>query len=95
MDSNVDITPGTREHPKEFGLFDVKDKSWIGTQDAALTYGDRVIAQIAAQVMCERLRFPMGRIQVEPFTGADVKGEDLHPIVSAEEALSNLCKENV
>lgn len=91
----MDIELGTLEHPKKFGLFDIKERTWMGTQQAPLTYDDRQIAQIAAQVMCERLEVPMGRIKVEPFTGANVKGEDVKPKVSAEEALRKVCGEEV
>ena len=26
-----DLQPGTLEHPKEWGIFDTKHKSWMGT----------------------------------------------------------------
>ena len=82
-----DITPGTLANPKKYGLWDIKEQTWMGTTDGPLTYDQRDIAQIVAQVMCERLAVPLGRIKVEIFTQANVKVGDVTPKVSAAEAI--------
>ena len=88
-----DLEPGTREHPKEWGIWDTKDKSWIGTCECALTYGNNFIAQVGAQTLETRLGMPMGRLRARRFTGANVKGEDLVPQRTWEEAFNRVMGE--
>ena len=88
-----DLVPGTLKHPKEFGIYDTKDKTWMGTADCPLTYSSDFVAQVVAQVMETRLKMPMGRLRSRRFTGANVKGEDLQPTMSVEEAFNRVIGE--
>ena len=91
--TQADLEPGTLKRPKEFGIWDTKDKTWMGTADCPLTYGKRTIAQISAQVMGERLGMPMARLMAKRFTGANVKGEDLTPTRSVKAAFKRVMGE--
>ena len=91
---NMDITPGTLDKPKKFGLFDAWTGTWLGTTEAPSTYDDREIAQIAAQTMAVRLQVPPTQIKVQPFTSADTRVENIKPAISAEEALKKLCEDD-
>lgn len=88
-----DLEPGTLKHPKEFGIWDTKDKTWMGTAVCPLTYSKHTIAQISAQVMGERLGMPMARLMAKRFTGANVKGEDLTPKRSVRAAFKRVMGE--
>jgi hypothetical protein len=91
--SEKDLEPGTLEHPKEFGIFDTKYKTWVGTTDSPITYDKFVVAQISAQIMSERLGMPLGQLMAERFTGANKKGEDLQTARSFEDAFKRVVGE--
>jgi hypothetical protein len=88
-----DLTPGTLDNPKKFGLFDIKTKTWMGSTVAPLTFGKHIVAQISAQLLCERMEVPLGRIVVKPYIDARKKVEDIHLNVSFEDAWERLTKE--
>lgn len=73
------------------GLFDIADKTWIGTEKGPLLYDDPELAQVAAQIIAKRLGFSMLRIQVKPWPGdAWVKKDDLQIVMSGEAAIKHL-----
>ena len=85
-----DLVPGTLKHPKEWGILDTKDGSWMGSKECPLTYGSEFIAKVGAQTLETRMGWPMGRLRARRFTGANVKGEDLHPKMSAIAAFNKV-----
>ena len=74
------------------GLFDIKDKTWIGVDGKGpLLYDDPELAQTAAQVCAKRLGFSMLRIRVKPWPGEKwVKKDDLQTVMSGEAAIKYL-----
>ena len=88
-----DFVPGTLKSPKAWGIFDMKVKTWMGTSVCPLTFGHRIAAQMIAQTLSEQLEVPVGRHMAKPFTGANVKVEDISTRVSFEEALKRVCGE--
>jgi hypothetical protein len=88
-----DFIPGTKEHPKEYGIQDTKSGQWMGTSDCPLTFGKYVPAQIHAQAIAEQLKLPMGRFMAKRFTGANVKVGEEEVSCSFEDALSKIMEE--
>lgn len=81
-----DLVPGTLKHPKKFGIWDIENQTWMGSVDCPLTFGKRIPAQLMAQILAERLEVPATQMNVRPFTGANVKVEDINPTVSFDQA---------
>jgi hypothetical protein len=88
-----DFVPGTLKSPKAWGIFDMKTKSWMGTSACPSTFGHRIAAQIVAQTLSEQLEVPVGRHMAKPYTGANVKVEDISTRISFEEAMKRVCRE--
>jgi hypothetical protein len=88
-----DLIPGTLENPKEFGIFDTKEKLWMGSPNGPLTYSKHVVAQICSQLMGERLALPIGRLRAMKFTGANTKLDDIQAIVPLDKAFARVLGE--
>lgn len=74
-----------------FGVYDTKDKCWMGTKDKALVYIEEDVAKIAAMMMAVQLQIPAGRLRAMPFDPTALKKKDERTIkVTAEEALRRL-----
>ena len=85
-----DLKPGTRDNPKEWGLWDKKQNCWLGTTEAPYTWDDYEVARIAARVLAARMEVCGTSIEVQKFTSASRKIEDFKPHISAEKALFQL-----
>jgi hypothetical protein len=88
-----DLTPGTLEHPKEFGIWDIENQTWMGTTECAFTFSKRVVAQAMAQVLAIRIEVPETQMRVIPFTSANVRVEDINPTISFEQAWKKVAGE--
>jgi hypothetical protein len=88
-----DFVPGTLKNPKPWGILDTKTNTWMGTTVCPWTFGHRTAAQMFAQILSKQLEVPMGRHMAKPYTGANVKVEDISVKVSFEEALKRVCGE--
>jgi hypothetical protein len=73
----------------KFGIFDIKDNCWIGTEDGPLSYDVELHAKAAATILNERrgtLALRARTLPEPPFLPKDT----ITPRLSAEEALRRL-----
>lgn len=85
------VRPGTKENPKEWGLWETKRNFWWGTTDAPLTYDTEEIAAVAARILDARMCLPVGRTRPQRFLKEPLKRtQDLKPKRSVERAIELL-----
>lgn len=85
------LTPGTLERPKKWGIWDRDEKCWMGSSDGPLTYGPHWVARLAARLMAARLDYSPLSIQVKRYPKQKVsKKDDIRPAYSAEEAFRRI-----
>jgi len=58
-----DLTPGTLDRPKKWGLLDRDSSTWLGNDYGPLTYDGYDIARIAARLLAARLNSSPGHRQ--------------------------------
>lgn len=96
------MTTGYNPSMPKLGLFDTQDNCWIGNNDGPLTYDDmptpsgqvmpaQTVAQLAAQLLCMRMKWSPTRIRPKPLDCPNpVKKDDIKPERSADEAMQRL-----
>jgi len=82
----IDITPGTLENPKKWGMLDRDTNTWMGNSDGPLTYDDYNIARREARVTAARMDWSPLRVVAQLYTTATRKLDDVTPVRSSEEA---------
>lgn len=74
----------------KYGIYDTKDKCWMGNSYGPILYTDEEACRAAATVCGERFEAPT-RYRCKPFTDKDVHLKDVvTPTVSAEDAIKKI-----
>jgi hypothetical protein len=75
----------------KYGVFDTKDKCWLGNDDGPWRYDDEMLARAAATIANERMglirRF---RKMEHPKQVANVLKDEIAPRISGEQAIKNI-----
>lgn len=64
-----------------FGILDIRDKLWMGSDEGPYIYEDYVIAQVCAQIIEEMAGYGMGRCRAVPWTDAPARLRDDVPVL--------------
>ena len=81
----VELTP--TEKPKEWGLLDTSNNTWLGNDDGPFIFTDEDLARAQRQVFAARIPCPVARISVEPFTSATRKLDDIPLAFTDDQAM--------
>jgi hypothetical protein len=74
-----------------YGLYDMDDNLWMGTDAGPLLYEDEMIARVSAMIVDKSLHQRVARTRAKLFNGDWVKLRDSKPLLeSAVEALDKL-----
>ena len=74
-----------------FGIYDTETNCWIGNNDGPRTFDDKVLADIAAQIVACQLGHPVIRYRGQEYSPAPVRLRDvLEPRMTPEEALKRI-----
>jgi hypothetical protein len=74
-----------------YGLYDLRDKLWLGEDAGVVTFSDRLLAEAARDVARIRLRWQIGRIEVRVYDGNATRLRDEQPNhMSAAKALRRI-----
>lgn len=74
--------------PGRWGLWDTKDKLWLGNANGPLTYDDRDHARVAATICTERVGYVVRVKQIEDTP--DVLRDIITPEMSSEQAIDKI-----
>lgn len=76
---------------KKWGLYDTKDKCWLGDNDGPKLYDDEKLATIACRVIDVQTKRPAGRTRARIFDEEFLqKKDDIEVFRSGEEAIERL-----
>lgn len=75
----------------KYGVFDVKDKCWIGDDKGPRLFDDMLLARVAAEMVDVQLKTIMGRHRAKPYlVEANKLRDEVQVQVSSERALELL-----
>ena len=74
---------------ESYGLYDSTDNLWLGTDSSPFTFDEKT-AEIAREILLERLGWSPERLIIRPSERADVKRDEITPTKSVEEALEEI-----
>lgn len=73
----------------KYGILDIVDNLWIGTEEGPKLYEDKTLAEIAAMVAAKRTNVPVIRYRAMPFDeGQSVRQKD--EIATDKDSLTTL-----
>lgn len=70
-----------------FGLFDLADGCWLGGDEGPFAVPDEAVARQLRELVCERLNWPLDRVEVRPSEYADHKRDELAYEKTLDEAV--------
>jgi hypothetical protein len=75
----------------KYGVFDTKDKCWLGNDEGPWRYDDEMLARAAATIVNERMGLVSRFRKMEhPKRVASVLWDEITPRISAEQAIKNI-----
>ena len=60
----------------KYGIFDTQDHCWIGNDKGPKLFDEELLAQVAAQMTCAQLDWPLTRLRAKPYDGSGIQLKD-------------------